>query len=60
MYETLSLVVWKPPFHVSWEFILYAGDDTIAYREGNYPSRASAKRAGMKRADALLAPSLFS
>jgi len=60
MYETLFLTVGKSyAFHGGYEFILYHGDDVV-YRENWFSSYAKARRAGMKKADSLLADSLFS
>lgn len=60
MYETLFLTVGKSyAFHGDYEFILSHGDEVV-YRENGFPSYAKARRAGMKKADSLLADSLFS
>lgn len=57
MYETLFLSVGRAPSWYSYEYVLYSGDYVVA-RESGFPSRSAAKRAGMKKADALLADPL--
>ena len=59
MYETLSMSVGRSPSWYSYEYVLYHGE-TIVAREDGFTSRAKAKRAGMAKADTLLADSLFS
>lgn len=59
MYETLFLSVGRAPTWYSYEYVIFHGDNVVA-REQGFTTRAQAKRAGMKKADTLLADSLFS
>lgn len=62
-YENLSLTVGRD-YRTSdrYEFVLMNGNDDdaeIVERKGFFTSSAQARRAGLKAAEALLAPSLF-
>lgn len=63
MYESLSLVVWRPnpgsTYCDGYEFILFSNDEPV-FRQSGYSSYAAARRAGQKKADTLLSDSLFS
>ena len=55
MYEILSITVGKSyAFHGDYEFIIYHGDDVV-YRENGFSSYVKASRAGLKKAESMLA-----